>query len=106
MQSSLDEVRLRVLKPAPAAATDVDSRASTATAASPSERFRVTSRRTGRWELQFPPFFHLSKTLTLAELLLVAISETREVYPERRSELNTYLAIISDLAVFYGGSVS
>ncbi|KAF0022160.1 hypothetical protein F2P81_025585 [Scophthalmus maximus] len=30
---------------------------SAAAAASRSERFRVTSRRTGRWELQFPPFF-------------------------------------------------
>ncbi len=50
----------------------------------------------------------LSKTLTLAEFN-VAFRVFRdticEVYPQRRQELDTYLAIISDLALTYGGSL-
>ncbi|XP_034546186.1 uncharacterized protein LOC117817554 [Notolabrus celidotus] len=50
----------------------------------------------------------LSKTLTLAEFN-VAFGVFRdtlcEVYPLRRAELDTYLAIISDLALSYGGSL-
>ncbi|XP_059184567.1 uncharacterized protein LOC131966552 [Centropristis striata] len=50
----------------------------------------------------------LSKTLNLAEFN-VAFGVFRdticEVYPQRREELDTYLAIISDLALSYGGSL-
>ena len=50
----------------------------------------------------------LSKTLTLAEFN-VAFGVFRdticEIYPQRREELDTYLAIISDLALSYGGSL-
>ena len=50
----------------------------------------------------------LSKTLTLAEFN-VAFGVYRdticEVYPSRRAELDTYLAIISDLALSYGGTL-
>ena len=50
----------------------------------------------------------LSKTLTLAEFN-VAFGVYRdiicEVYPSRRAELDTYLAIISDLALSYGATL-
>ena len=50
----------------------------------------------------------LSKTLTLAEFN-VAFGVYRdticEVYPSRRAALDTYLAIISDLALSYGGTL-
>ncbi len=50
----------------------------------------------------------LSKSLTLAEFN-VALGIFRdtlcEVYPQCREELETYLAIISDLALTYGGSL-
>lgn len=50
----------------------------------------------------------LSKMLTLAEFN-VAFGVYRdvicEVYPSRRAELDTYLAIISDLALTYGGTL-
>lgn len=50
----------------------------------------------------------LSKSLTLAEFN-VAFGVFRdticEVYPERRQELDTYFAIISDLAMSYGGTL-
>ena len=50
----------------------------------------------------------LSKTLTLAEFN-IAFGVFRdvicEVFPARREELDTYLAIISDLAMTYGGAL-
>ena len=50
----------------------------------------------------------LSKTLTLAEFI-VAFGVFRdvicEVFPSRRAELDTYLAIIADLAMTYGGTL-
>ncbi|XP_030269433.1 uncharacterized protein LOC115579872 [Sparus aurata] len=50
----------------------------------------------------------LSKTLTMAEFN-VAFGVFRdticEKYPQRREELDTYLAIISDLGLSYGGSL-
>jgi len=50
----------------------------------------------------------LSKMLTLAEFN-VAFGVYRdvicEIYPSRRAELDTYLAIISDLALTYGGTL-
>lgn len=50
----------------------------------------------------------LSKTLTLAEFC-VAFGVYRdcvcEVYPQRREELDSYMAIIADLARSYGGSL-
>ncbi|KAL1276886.1 hypothetical protein QQF64_023559 [Cirrhinus molitorella] len=50
----------------------------------------------------------LLKTLTLAEFN-VAFGVYRdvicEVYPSRRAELDTYLAVISDLALSYGGTL-
>lgn len=50
----------------------------------------------------------LSKTLTLAEFV-VAFGVYRdiicEVFPSRRAELDTYLAIIADFAVTYGGTL-
>ena len=48
----------------------------------------------------------LSKNVTMAEFN-VAFGVYRdvicEVFPERRAELDSYLAIISDLAMSYGG---
>ncbi len=50
----------------------------------------------------------LSKTLTLAEFI-VAFGVFRdvicEVFPSRRAELDTYLAIIADLSLTYGGTI-
>lgn len=50
----------------------------------------------------------LSKNVTMAEFN-VAFGVFRdvicEVYPDRRTELDTYLAIISDLAMSYGGTL-
>lgn len=50
----------------------------------------------------------LTKSLTMAEFN-VAFGVFRdiicEVYPDRRKELDTYLAIISDLAMSYGGTL-
>ncbi len=50
----------------------------------------------------------LSKTLTLAEFI-VAFGVFRdvicEVFPSRRAELDTYLAIIADLSLTYGGTL-
>ncbi len=50
----------------------------------------------------------LSKTLTLAEFI-VAFGVFRDVickvFPSRRTELDTYLAIIADLSLTYGGTL-
>ncbi len=50
----------------------------------------------------------LSKMLTLAEFI-VAFGVFRdvicEVFPSRRAELDTYLAIIADLSLTYGGTL-
>lgn len=50
----------------------------------------------------------LTKSLTMAEFN-VAFGVFRDViceaYPERRKELHSYLAIISDLAMSYGGTL-
>lgn len=50
----------------------------------------------------------MSKNLTLLEFYVtfgVYRDTLCEAYPERRVELDTYLALISDLAMRYGGTL-